>query len=133
MPGLVDFIGGMPRKRKGVGSGTPKVKGVSSLADVLRDITSATAMGPMKAPGNEEPSVPVNSPQNQLADLLTAVQSGMANMNRIRSGNPAGPSGLDVYRDPKNPPITIPYHGGSLNFYAPAWARGLGRALREQG
>ena len=133
MPGLIDFIGGMSRKRKGIGAGTPRVKGVSDLSDVLRGITSSTGMGPMKAPNDEEPNIPVNSPQNQLADLLAAVQSGMASMNRIRSGSPTGPSGMDVFRDPKNPPITIPYHGGSLNFYAPAWARGLGRALRGQG
>lgn len=133
MPGLIDFIGGIPRKRKGIGKGTPKTGGVSSLADVLRDITSVSRMEPMKAPGGGEPSVPANGPQSQLADLLAAVNSGWANMSAIRSGSSTGPSGLDVYRDPENPPITIPYHGGSLNFYAPAWARGLGRALREQG
>lgn len=133
MPGLMDFLGGIPRKRKGIGGGTPRVKGVSTLADVLRGITSSTGMGPMKAPNDEEQSIPVNGPQSQLADLIAAVQSGMANMNVLRSSNPAGPSGLDVYRDPNNPPITIPYNGGSLNFYAPAWARGLGRALRGQG
>lgn len=133
MPGLIDMLGAIPRKRKGIGTGTPRTKGVSDLSDVLRDITSATGRGPMKAPDNEEPSVPVNGPQSQLADLLAAVQSGMASMNTIRSGNPAGPSGLDVYRDPNNPPITIPYHGGSLNFYAPSSARSLGRFLRGQG
>lgn len=130
MPGLIDMLGGITRKRKGPGSGTPRIKGVSDLSDVLRGITSSTGIGPMKAPNDEEPSIPANSPQNQLADLLAAVQSGMANMNVIRSGSAAGPSGFDVYRDPKNPPITIPYHGGALNFYAPSSARSLGRFLR---
>ena len=127
MPGLGDLLSdiiGKKRKKGAIGAG-----GID-LQSILQGLSAP--QGGIESSAPAPPTAPSTGTEAQLADLLAGVQSGMGHMNVIRSGSSTGPSGLDVYRDPNNPPITVPYHGGSFNFYAPSWLRELGRSFRRQ-